>query len=74
MIYDGPYIDESVEHVGVSRLRSLNASNLRDFNKTLVIHDNGTPLVVILSYGQFMTMQKQILSLMRTLETGANPG
>jgi len=32
-----PYIDPNVEHVGVSRLRTLNASNLRNFEKTLVI-------------------------------------
>ena len=63
-----PYIDEGVEHVGVSRLRRLNASNLRTFEKTLVIQDNDTPLAVLLRYEQFLAMQKQFQAVLQTIE------
>jgi hypothetical protein len=62
-----PYIDPNVEHVGVSRLRSLNATNLRHFDKTLVIQDNDTPLAVLLTYEQFLEMQKQLLAVAETV-------
>ena len=62
-----PYIDPNVEHVGVSRLRTLNATNLRNF-KTLVIQDNNTPLAVLLTYDQFLTMQRQLQAVLDTLE------
>ena len=63
-----PYIDPNVEHVGVSRLRTLNATNLRHFNKTLVIQDNDTPLAVLLTYEQFLSMQKQLQAVLETVE------
>ena len=66
--YDGPYIDERVKHVGVSRLRTLNASNLREFNETLVIQDADEPLAVVLPYEQFLAMQKKLISLLNTVE------
>jgi len=62
-----PYIDPNVEHVGVSRLRTLNATNLRHFNKTLVIQDNDTPLAVLLTYEQFLSMQKQLQAVLETV-------
>jgi hypothetical protein len=52
-----PYLDPSVQHVGISRLRSLNVTQLRDLDKTLVIQDNEEPLAVLLKYEQFMAMQ-----------------
>ena len=55
-----PYIDPTVEHVGVSRLRKLNASNLRQFDKALVIQDNDKPLAVLLKYDHFLAMQERI--------------
>jgi hypothetical protein len=55
-----PYLDPSVQHVGVSRLRALNIEQLRDLDKTLVIQDNDKPLAVLLKYEQFMAMQAQI--------------
>jgi hypothetical protein len=64
----GPYIDETVEHVGVSRLRSLNATNLRNIEKTFVIQDNDKPLAVLLSYDQFLAMQRHLVSVVNTLE------
>lgn len=63
-----PYIDPNVEHVGVSRLRSLNATNLRNFDKTLVIQDNNTPLAVLLAYDQFLSMQRQLQAVLETVE------
>ena len=63
-----PYIAPNVEHVGVSRLRTLNASNLRNFEKTLVIQDNNTPLAVLLTYDQFLLMQKQLQAVLDTIE------
>ncbi len=55
-----PYLDPSVQHVGVTKLRSLNVAQLRDLDKTLVIQDNDKPLAVLLRYEHFMAMQEQI--------------
>jgi hypothetical protein len=63
-----PYIDPNVEHVGISRLRTLNATNLRKFGKTLVIQDNNTPLAVLLTYDQFLHMQRQLQAVLATVE------
>jgi hypothetical protein len=63
-----PYIDPNVEHVGVSRLRTLNATNLRHFDKALVIQDNDTPLAVLLTYEQFLSMQRQLQAVLETVE------
>ena len=67
-----PYIDPNVEHVGVSRLRSLNATNLRKFDKTLVIQDNDKPLAVLLTYDQFQLMQKELRAVLETVEVLTN--
>ena len=53
-----PYLDPLVAHVGISKLRALNASHLRDLDKTLVIQDNDKPLAVLLKYEHFMAIQK----------------
>jgi hypothetical protein len=63
-----PYIDPNVEHVGVSRLRRLNAGNLRSIDKALVIQDKDIPLAVLLSYDQFLTLQKRLQSVLETME------
>jgi hypothetical protein len=55
-----PYLDPSVQHVGISKLRALNATQLRDLDKTLVIQDNDKPLAVLLKFEHFMAMQEQI--------------
>jgi hypothetical protein len=57
-----PYLDPSVQHVGVSKLRALNIEQLRDLNKTLVIQDNDNPLAVLLKYEHFMAMQERLLT------------
>lgn len=57
-----PYVDPSVQHVGVTKLRSLNVAQLRELDKTLVIQDNDKPLAVLLRYDHFMAMQEQLRS------------
>lgn len=63
-----PYIDPNVEHVGVSKLRTLNASNLREIQKTWVIQDNDKPLAVLLAYEQYLAIQELIDSIRETVE------
>jgi PHD/YefM family antitoxin component YafN of YafNO toxin-antitoxin module len=63
-----PYIDPNVEHVGVSKLRTLNATNLSKFRKTFVIQDNDTPLAVLLNYEQFLIIQSKLQSLLNTID------
>lgn len=55
-----PFIDPNVERVGVSKLRTLNASNLSQVNKTIVIQENDRPLAVLLNYDQYMTIQNKL--------------
>jgi hypothetical protein len=55
-----PYLDPSVQHVGISRLRALNVTQLRALDKTLVIQDNDEPLAVLLKYEHFLAMQEKI--------------
>ena len=55
-----PYLDPSVQHVGISRLRALNVTQLRELDKTLVIQDNDKPLAVLLKYEHFLAMQERI--------------
>jgi hypothetical protein len=56
-----PYLDPSVQHVGISKLRALNVTQLRELDKTLVIQDNDKPLAVLLKYEHFLAMQEKIL-------------
>jgi hypothetical protein len=55
-----PYVDPNVQHVGISRLRALNVSQLRELDKTWVIQDNDEPLAVLLRYEHFLAMQEKI--------------
>jgi translation initiation factor IF-3 len=57
-----PYLDPSVQHVGISKLRALNVTQLRDLDKTLVIQDNDKPLAVLLKYEHFMAIQERLRS------------
>jgi hypothetical protein len=59
-----PYLDPSVQHVGISKLRALNVTQLRDMDKTLVIQDNDKPLAVLLKYEHFMAIQERLRRLM----------
>jgi hypothetical protein len=53
-----PYLDPSVQHVGISRLRAFNVTQLADLEKTLVVQDNDKPLAVLVKYSNFMAMQE----------------
>jgi len=55
-----PYIDPNIQHVGISRLRALNVTQLRALDKTLVIQDNDKPLAVLLKYEHFLAMQEKM--------------
>jgi PHD/YefM family antitoxin component YafN of YafNO toxin-antitoxin module len=63
-----PVIDPTIKHVGVSKLRELNAATLKGTEDTFVIQDNNTPLAVLLSYEKFLIMQQQLMSVLNTLE------
>ena len=64
-----PHIDPRVKYVGVSKLRELNSSRLKEQNdETLVIQENNEPLAVLVSYEQYLIMQEQLHSVINTLE------
>ena len=63
-----PYIDPSISDIGVSQLRKLNATDLRDSKKTLVVRDNNVPLAVVLKYEQFLIMQDKLEAALKTVE------
>lgn len=60
------YVNPNVRTVGVSKLRSLNASQLRNIDKTLVIQENDQPLAVLLKYEEYMAMQERLLAVIET--------
>ena len=63
-----PLIDPSVKFVGISKLRELNATKLKESQDTLVFQDNDTPLAVLLSYEKYLIIQEQLAAVMNTLE------
>jgi len=64
-----PVIDPDVKFVGVSKLRDLNATKLRDNAQTMyVFQDNDQPLAVLLSYDRYLTMQNQLEGVVGLLE------
>src|SRR5258706_4242902 len=62
------YVDPTVEHVGVSKVRQLNASNLSKLKKMMVIQDNNTPLAVLLNYEQYLSMQGKLKDALETIQ------
>ena len=68
-----PNIDPSIRYVGVSKLRNLNAGNLKEQQgETLVIQENDTPLAVLLSYKKFLEIKEQFDSAMSMVEMLSN--
>jgi PHD/YefM family antitoxin component YafN of YafNO toxin-antitoxin module len=65
---DIPFVDPNVEYVGVSKLRTFNGSNLGEIQKMLVIQDNDRPLAVMMSYGQYLAVQKKLQEALTALE------
>ena len=64
-----PDIDPRIKHVGVSKLRDLNATKLREQeDNTLVIQENDTPLSVLFSYKRYQEMRAEMNSLLSMIE------
>lgn len=63
-----PFVDPNVEYVGVTRLRTFNATNLRQIKKMLVIQDNDRPLAVMMSYAQYLSIQAKLQEALDALE------
>src|ERR1700687_3331185 len=63
-----PVIDPTIRHVGVSKLRAMNATALKETEDTFVIQDNNTPLAVLLTYEKLLIMQQKMMSVMNTLD------
>jgi len=62
-----PHIDPTVKHVGVSKLRGLNAEKLKETTDTFVIQENDRPLAVLITYDKFLAMQEELMSVARTV-------
>lgn len=62
------YVDPTVQHVGVSTVRQLNATNLGKLKKMMVIQDNNTPLAVLLNYEQYLAMQGKLKDALETIQ------
>lgn len=68
-----PNIDPNVKYVGVSKLRDLNATKLRDqADETLVIQENDTPLSVLLPYKRYLAIREEFNALLSMIELLAN--
>jgi hypothetical protein len=64
-----PIIDPDVKFVGVSKLRDLNATKLRDSQgTTFVFQENDQPLAVLLSYERYLLIQQQLAAVMSAVE------
>ncbi|SRR5581483_92119 len=65
-----PFVNPNVRHVGVSKLRELNATKLKEqTDETLIIQDsNNDPLAVLLSYEQFLIIQEQLVAVINTID------
>jgi PHD/YefM family antitoxin component YafN of YafNO toxin-antitoxin module len=64
--FPNSYVNPHVRNVGISKLRSLNATKLRDMDKTLVIQENDQPLAVLVRYEEYLEMQKQLMAVLET--------
>ncbi|MGB7987083.1 MAG: hypothetical protein WCF54_18105 [Terracidiphilus sp.] len=71
--YAFPDIDPRIRHVGVSKLRDLNATKLREQeDDTFVIQENDTPLSVLFSYKRYQEMRTEMNSLLSMIEMLTN--
>ena len=68
IVEDFPHIDPSVKHIGVSKLRGLNADKLRETEETFVIQENDIPLAVLLTYDKFLAMQEQLRAVINAVD------
>ncbi|QNI30718.1 hypothetical protein H7849_16485 [Alloacidobacterium dinghuense] len=68
-----PVIDPDVKFVGVSKLRDLNATKLKEQrDETFVIQENDTPLSVLLSYKKFQEMREEFNAMLSMIEMLSN--
>jgi hypothetical protein len=64
-----PVLDPDVKYVGVSKLRDLNATKLRDAqDTTYVLQENDQPLAVLLSYDRYLLIQQQLAAVISAIE------
>ena len=67
-------INPHVKFVGVSKLRDLNATKLREqTDDTFVIQDNDTPLSVLLSYKKYLEMREEFHAMLNMIEMLSDP-
>ncbi len=70
-----PNIDPNVKFVGVSKLRDLNASKLKEQDEeTLVIQENDTPLSVLLPYKRYLEIRREFEAMLSMIEMLTNEG
>ena len=68
-----PNIDPRIRHVGVSKLRDLNATKLKENeDDTFVIQENDVPLSVLFSYKKYQEMRAEMNSLLSMIEMLTN--
>ena len=68
-----PDIDPRIRHVGVSKLRDLNATKLKENeDDTFVIQENDVPLSVLFSYKKYQEMRAEMNSLLSMIEMLTN--
>jgi hypothetical protein len=68
-----PDIDPRIRHVGVSKLRDLNATKLKENeDDTFVIQENDVPLSILLSYKKYQEMREERNSLLSMIEMLTN--
>lgn len=68
-----PNIDPSVKFVGVSKLRGLNATKLKEqTEETLVIQENDIPLSVLLPYKRYLEIKQEFDALLSMIEMLSN--
>jgi hypothetical protein len=68
-----PDINPQIKFVGVSKLRDLNATKLREqTDDALVIQENDTPLSVLLSYQKYQAMREEFNAMLSMIEMLTN--
>lgn len=66
-------INPQIKFVGVSKLRDLNATKLREqADDALVIQENDTPLSVLMSYQRYLAMREEFNALLSIIEVLSN--
>ena len=66
-------INPQIKFVGVSKLRDLNATKLRDqADEALVIQENDTPLSVLFSYQRYLAMREEFTAMLSMIEMLSN--